>query len=249
MLSEWFCTFKISFSDTGVPVSSGKSPNGRLNSASFELSTKQQPVLMAFCAAKRPSYWKFLTTIILGYFESVRASIILRASGRLKFGYRIGFITIGAGRVPDSGRRPAMTVKAILDSKGHDVATIEPSADLASAVKLLAARRIGALVVVGADRIAGIISERDIIRALADCGAAALQLPVGQVMTRKVVTCNHAETMSGVMERMTAGKFRHLPVVEKGQLVGIISIGDVVKQRVQEIEFESANLRDYIRTA
>ena len=143
-----------------------------------------------------------------------------------------------------------MTVKAILDRKGSDVATIEPTADLASAVKLLAARRIGALVVTSSEReIAGIISERDIIRVLAEFGAAALEQPVGQVMTRKVVTCTRADTMSSIMELMTAGKFRHLPVVEGNKLIGIISIGDVVKYRVQQIEFESAALRDYIRTA
>lgn len=143
-----------------------------------------------------------------------------------------------------------MTVKAILDRKGSDVATIEPTGDLASAVKLLAARRIGALVVTSSEReIAGIISERDIIRVLAEFGAAALEQPVGQVMTRKVVTCTRADTMSGIMELMTAGKFRHLPVVEGNKLIGIISIGDVVKYRVQQIEFESAALRDYIRTA
>jgi len=137
-----------------------------------------------------------------------------------------------------------------LIGKGTDVATIEPTADLASAVKLLAGRRIGALVVVGPDqRVADIVSERDVVRVLAEFGDAALEQPVGQVMTRKVVTCNRAETMSSIMERMTAGKFRHLPVVEEGQLIGIVSIGDVVKPRVQEIEFESATLRDYIRTA
>ena len=108
-----------------------------------------------------------------------------------------------------------MTVKAILDSKGTDVATIEPSADLASAIKLLAERPVGALVVVDPERIAGIISERDVIREPARRGAAALEQPVGQVVTRKVVTCNRAETMSSIMERMTAGKFRHLPVVEE----------------------------------
>jgi CBS domain-containing protein len=114
----------------------------------------------------------------------------------------------------------------------------------------LAGRRIGALVVVGPDqRDAGIVSERDVVRVLAEFGDAALEQPVGQVMTRKVVTCNRAETMSSIMERMTAGKFRHLPVVEEGQLIGIVLIGDVVKHRVQEIEFESATLRDYIRTA
>jgi CBS domain-containing protein len=140
-----------------------------------------------------------------------------------------------------------MTVKSILDRKGIDVATIEPSADLASAVKQLAAHRIGALVVIGSDqRIAGIISERDIIRELADRSAAALE--VGHVMTRKIVTCSRAETISSVMDLMTAGKFRHLPVVEEGRLIGIVSIGDVVKYRVHEIESESATLRDYIRS-
>jgi CBS domain-containing protein len=143
-----------------------------------------------------------------------------------------------------------MTVKAILDRKDSDVATVEPTADLASAIKTLAARRIGALVVIGPDgRIAGIVSERDVIRGLAERGAALLEQPVAQVMTRKVVTCTRADTMSSIMELMTAGKFRHLPVVEGDQLVGIISIGDVVKYRVQQIEFESEALRDYIRTA
>ena len=143
-----------------------------------------------------------------------------------------------------------MTVKAILDRKGSDVATIEPTAELASAIKLLAARRIGALVVTSSERaIAGIVSERDVIRVLAEAGAAVLEQPVAQVMTRKVVTCTRADTMSNIMELMTAGKFRHLPVVEGDQLIGIISIGDVVKYRVQQIEFESAALRDYISTA
>jgi CBS domain-containing protein len=115
---------------------------------------------------------------------------------------------------------------------------------------LLAAHCIGALVVIGSDqRVAGIISERDIIRVLADCGAVALEQAVEQVMTRKLVTCSRAETVTNVMELMTAGKFRHLPVVEEGRLIGIVSIGDVVKHRVQAIEFESSILRDYIRTA
>jgi len=142
-----------------------------------------------------------------------------------------------------------MTVKLILDSKGSDVATIAPTADLASAVKLLAKHRIGALFVIGPDqRVAGIISERDIIHGLADLGAAALEQAIGQVMTRKVVTCTCAEAISNVMELMTAGKFRHLPIVEDGRLIGILSIGDIVKHRLQEIEAESAALRDYIRS-
>jgi CBS domain-containing protein len=143
-----------------------------------------------------------------------------------------------------------MTVKAILASKGDSVVTIEPTASLAAAVKVLADRRIGALVIFGADRrVVGIVSERDIVRALAERGERALDEPVGQVMTRKVVTCTSAETIGVIMERMTARKFRHVPVVEDGQLVGIVSIGDVVKHRLHEIEHESAALRDYILTA
>jgi CBS domain-containing protein len=143
-----------------------------------------------------------------------------------------------------------MTVKAILDSKGDNVVTIEPTASLTAAVKVLADKRIGALVIFGADRrVVGIVSERDIVRALAERGERALDEPVGQVMTRKVVTCTSAETIAAIMERMTAGKFRHVPVVEDDQLVGIVSIGDVVKHRLHEIEHESAALRDYILTA
>jgi CBS domain-containing protein len=143
-----------------------------------------------------------------------------------------------------------MTVKAILSDKGTDVVTIEPKASLGDAVHLLSERRIGALLVTGADRrLVGIVSERDIVRALAKHGAAALDLPVTEAMTRKVVTCSQGETVSGVMERMTAGKFRHVPVVERDRLVGIVSIGDVVKFRLQEMERESSALRDYIQTA
>ena len=143
-----------------------------------------------------------------------------------------------------------MNVKAILAAKGGEVVTIEPTADLAAATQLLSANRIGAVLIRGAGgHIAGILSERDIVRALSQHGSAALALPVGQVMTREVMTCTEDETIGDVMERMTAGKFRHLPVVSKGKLVGLISIGDVVKQRVDEIEHESEALKDYIRTA
>ena len=143
-----------------------------------------------------------------------------------------------------------MNVKAILHAKGGEVVCIEPTADLAAATQLLSANRIGAVLIRGAGgHIAGILSERDIVRALSQHGSAALSLPVGQVMTREVMTCTEDETIGDVMERMTAGKFRHLPVVSKGKLVGLISIGDVVKQRVDEIEHESEALKDYIRTA
>lgn len=145
-----------------------------------------------------------------------------------------------------------MNVKAILAAKqqGGDTIGIEPTANLAQAAKLLATCRIGALVIRGAGgRLAGILSERDIVRALSEQGAAALDMPVGQVMTRDVETCGEDDDVASIMERMTAGKFRHMPVLRGGKLAGLISIGDVVKQRVDEIERESEALRDYIRTA
>jgi CBS domain-containing protein len=143
-----------------------------------------------------------------------------------------------------------MIVKSILSAKGSDVATIAPTATLAEATKILADRKIGALLVTGAGgRLTGIVSERDIVRALAEFGGGALQLPLTEVMTRKVVTCAPGDTVSVLMERMTAGKFRHLPVMDDGDLVGIISIGDVVKYRLTELQFEQDAMRDYIQTA
>jgi CBS domain-containing protein len=143
-----------------------------------------------------------------------------------------------------------MTVQAILSVKGGKIVSIEPTATLETAVKTLTDHRIGALVVLGPDRrVIGIISERDIVRALAERGAGVLKEPLAQVMTRKVVTCSPSETVGTIMERMTTGKFRHVPVIEQDQVVGIISIGDVVKHRLHEMERESAALRDYIQTA
>ena len=143
-----------------------------------------------------------------------------------------------------------MTVNDILSQKGNQVLTIEPAATLAEAVEMLARRRIGALVVTGADRrIVGIISERDIVRVLDEKGTAVLDTPVAEAMTRKVVTCGEGETIAEIMERMTGGKFRHVPVVEQGRLVGIVSIGDIVKARLGELQLEQDALRDYIRTA
>ena len=143
-----------------------------------------------------------------------------------------------------------MTVKAILAAKGGDIITIEPNSNVAAAAKRLAERHIGALVVTGADRrVVGIVSERDIVQQLAAHGPAALDLPLTEVMTRKVMTCSMSDTISSLMEQMTEGKFRHLPVVEQGRLIGIVSIGDVVKHRLQEMEREQSALRDYIQTA
>jgi CBS domain-containing protein len=143
-----------------------------------------------------------------------------------------------------------MTVRAILSRKGSDVATTDPNASLAAAMRILAERRIGALVITGADqRIVGILSERDIVRSLAERGPRALDEPLAEVMTRKVVTCSQSETCCEIMERMSSGKFRHVPVVEQGRLIGIVSIGDVVKSRLEEMEREQAAMHDYIRTA
>ena len=143
-----------------------------------------------------------------------------------------------------------MTVKTILSLKGGDVATIAPSASLATAAKVLAERRIGALVVTDAtDRVAGMLSERDIVHALAEHGAVALDERLDRAMTRSIVTCTEAMTVSEIMKRMTAGKFRHVPVVELGRLVGIVSIGDVVKYRLATMQHESQSMRDYVLAA
>lgn len=143
-----------------------------------------------------------------------------------------------------------MTVKSILAAKGGDIISIEPTATLSAAAALLARHRIGAVLVLGAGRkIVGILSERDIVRALGERGAEALDEPVSQTMTRKVACCAGEDAVPSIMERMTAGKFRHMPVLERGELIGIISIGDVVKERVDEMERESEAMRGYIQTA
>jgi CBS domain-containing protein len=142
-----------------------------------------------------------------------------------------------------------MTVRAILDTKGHHILNVEPEAALAAAVKILGERKIGAVLVMSRGRIEGILSERDIVRVLAERGAAVLDEPVSSVMTRKVVSCRQNDTVAAIMEIMTLGKFRHLPVVEGDRVVGLISIGDIVKWRVQEYENEQEALRQYIKTA
>lgn len=143
-----------------------------------------------------------------------------------------------------------MTVSRILQHKGGDIVTISPQATVSEAVARLARHHIGAIVVVdGHMGVEGIISERDVVRLLGERGTEALSLPLEQVMTRAVVTCTADETIPMIMERMTRGRFRHVPVVDGDHLVGIISIGDVVKYRVEEMEREHAALRDYIMSA
>jgi CBS domain-containing protein len=141
------------------------------------------------------------------------------------------------------------TVRAILDAKGHHVESVEPEAKLSAAIKTLGARKIGALLVMNKGHIEGILSERDIVRVLGERGAAVLDEPLSAVMTRKVINCSPSDTVGAIMEMMTVGKFRHLPVVHDGSVIGLISIGDIVKQRVQEYENEQEALRDYIKTA
>ena len=142
-----------------------------------------------------------------------------------------------------------MTVRAILDTKGHQIESVEPDARLSVAIKTLAERKIGAVLVISQGRIEGILSERDIVRALAERGAGALTEPIARVMTRTQSTCTQSKSVNSVMEQMTAGKFRHVPVVENEQLVGIVSIGDVVKHRLTEMERESEALHEYIQKA
>jgi CBS domain-containing protein len=129
-----------------------------------------------------------------------------------------------------------MSLKAILADKGGAVIGVEPTADLASAAKLLSTHRIGVLVVLDADgRLLGILSERDIVRALAETGEAVLQMPVAQVMTRNVATCDVNDPISSVIDRMMKGKFRHMPVLDEGRLAGLVSIGDVLKWHLETI--------------
>ena len=142
-----------------------------------------------------------------------------------------------------------MTVRSILDSKGTDVVSVQPGVKVSVVVNLLAEKRIGALLVMTDGRIDGIVSERDIVRVLAEKGVGVLDQPVRSIMSAKVVTCRRVDTVAAIMETMTNHKFRHLPVVEEGRLVGLISIGDVVKSRVMEYEKEQEALREYIKTA
>ncbi len=140
-----------------------------------------------------------------------------------------------------------MNVVTILKQKGRAVTTAGPNTTLLEVANKLAAKRIGAIVVVGAGgEVVGIVSERDIIRSLGTQGADCLTLPVAETMTKQVVTCQETDTLDELMAMMTARRFRHLPVVTDGALVGIVSIGDVVKHHVAEVEMEATAMRDYI---
>ena len=142
-----------------------------------------------------------------------------------------------------------MIVEHILAAKGHEVVTVEPERTLLETARLLEEKRIGAVVVSDADHpVLGIISERDIARAVAQRGAAVLDEPVSQHMTARLFTCTRSCTVSDLMELMTDRKVRHVPIVERGRLSGIISIGDVVKHRLAELEAEERLMHDYTAT-
>ena len=141
-----------------------------------------------------------------------------------------------------------MTVAHILSSKGGDIVTIAPSQTVAGAVALLNERRIGAVLVCEGDQVHGILSERDVVRGLSQCGAACLDEPVSSLMTADVATCTPHQSITDVMGLMTDRRIRHLPVVDKGRLIGLVSIGDVVKRRIAEAQQEADDLRAYIAT-
>jgi CBS domain-containing protein len=143
-----------------------------------------------------------------------------------------------------------MNVETILKGKGRSVVTIAPDATIGEAVDLLRRKSIGAIVVTAGDGVmAGILSERDVVHALAERGAGLLDLPVSALMTRHVFTCKPGDSVAELMAEMTERRIRHLPVVEAGRLAGIVSIGDVVKNRLDEVEEEATTLRQFITTA
>ena len=143
-----------------------------------------------------------------------------------------------------------MQIAQLLRRKGPDVATVAPGATVGTALGLLAERGIGALVVsADGQAIDGIVTERDVVRALPERGAALLDEPVSTVMTAEVRTCVPTASVHDLARTMTDHRIRHVPVVEDGRMVGIVSIGDVVKARLDELEQERAQLVDYIQTA
>lgn len=142
-----------------------------------------------------------------------------------------------------------MQVQKILNTKGVVVVTTTPEASVAEAVRLLKEHRIGAVVVLGSGgAVAGILSERDIVRGLPEHGASVLDMTVGELMTRTVMTCTPHSHVEDMMRDMTAGRFRHIPVVDGGRLTGIVSIGDLVKHRLEQLEAETQQLQTYIQS-
>ena len=143
-----------------------------------------------------------------------------------------------------------MNVEAILRTKGRSVATIHPDDTVETAIRELCARNIGALVVSkDGTTVDGLISERDVVRGLMDRGTDLLAANVADVMTQRVVTCDPSDTVEGLMSAMTNRRIRHLPVIRDDRICGIVSIGDVVKNRLDEVEYEAHSLRSFIAGA
>ena len=140
-----------------------------------------------------------------------------------------------------------MAVSDILSTKGRDVVTAERKSTIKTVADLLASKKIGAIIIVdSAEQVCGIVSERDVVREVSKKGADALDKPVSSCMTKDVVSCHDDESIDSLMEKMTKGKFRHIPVINKGKLAGIISIGDVVKRKIELAEQEAEDMKRYI---
>ena len=142
-----------------------------------------------------------------------------------------------------------MTIAAILQNKGAEVLTVEAETLVRDAVQLLAERKIGALPVVKGDAVAGIMSERDVIYCLRSDGAAVLDWPVEKIMTAPAITVERDHQVMSALSLMTKRRIRHLPVVDGGRIIGIVSIGDLVKYRMDKIEQEAAQMLNYIQSA
>ena len=142
-----------------------------------------------------------------------------------------------------------MTIAAILQNKGAEVLTVEVDTLVREAVAILAERRIGALPVVRGEAVAGIMSERDVIYCLRSDGAAVLDWPVERIMTAPAITVERDQQVLGALSLMTKRRIRHLPIVEGGRIIGIVSIGDLVKYRMDKIEQEAAQMLNYIQSA
>jgi len=142
-----------------------------------------------------------------------------------------------------------VNVSSVLKAKGRAVATAHEETPLEDVATQLAHRKIGAIVIVDEkEKLVGIISERDLVRAVAEGGAVVLSQPVSKVMTRNVTTCQEANTLEELMAIMTKGRFRHVPVLDNESVVGIISIGDVVKHHIAEVEMEVSAMKEYLAT-
>jgi CBS domain-containing protein len=139
-----------------------------------------------------------------------------------------------------------MRIADVLRNKGSAVATISPDTSVTELLAGMAERNIGAMVVVGSDGVMGIVSERDVVRRLNERGAELLDLPVSEIMTTMVVTCKPSDAINDLTTLMTENRVRHVPVIDNGQLAGIVSIGDVVKTRMEELQSEQEQLQTYI---